>query len=345
MYLNKEQLESHLDSGDNVLDIGSWNDVFPRANWIIDINPYESRRNHTDSNECFDKSTWLQSDINDRGVWERFGDKEFDFAICSHVLEDIRDPLFVCEQLIRVAKRGYIEVPTRYRECARATPEDTVSGYDHHRWLVEVVDGKLVFTPKLHWAHVLDYLTDARREYLNNHKFHYFGFFWDGRFSYRENCPKGEHLEAANIMYLYDTLQLTQLDECITLNAHKSDVDDINGHMLWVDQFELAIERAGVDVVHSYIDAYKKLRVTQMRTAAMWAECLTVEQTRVAVAERMLDEARRSTDVASKELESIYQSKSWRVTSPLRALVRRVYQLIEASANRNLDDTSMKGER
>jgi len=160
MYISRNEIGDRIKAGEKVLDIGSWNDVFPRANVIIDINPYETRKNkYPDEKEHFSKETWLQSDVNKMDTWARFSDKEFDFVICSHLLEDIRDPLFVCEQLIRIAKRGYIEVPTRYRECSRAAATDTVSGYDHHRWLVDVIDDSLVFTAKLHWAHTIDYLT------------------------------------------------------------------------------------------------------------------------------------------------------------------------------------------
>ena len=42
----------------------------------------------------------------------------FDFAICSHTLEDVCDPVWVCEELARVAKAGYIEVPSRLEEQA-----------------------------------------------------------------------------------------------------------------------------------------------------------------------------------------------------------------------------------
>ncbi len=73
-------------------------------------------------------------------------DDWFDFAICSHLLEDVRDPLTVCRELSRVAKRGYIEVPSRAREIyskawlfhLRAGPgRMTEAGFYHHRWYVE----------------------------------------------------------------------------------------------------------------------------------------------------------------------------------------------------------------
>jgi SAM-dependent methyltransferase len=256
MYIPKTEIEKVISPTDKVLDIGSWNDVFPRADVIVDVNPYETRKNAlSDEREHFSKETWLLADVNRAGTWAKFRDKEFDFVICSHLLEDVRDPLFVCEQLIRVAKRGYIEVPTRYRECARAAATDTVSGYDHHRWLVEVVDGSLTFTAKLHWAHTVDYLTEKRRSYLEFHNFHYFGVFWEDSFHFHERCPKGEILEGANLLYLFDQLDLGSLHAKGRLEPDSGFTP--RGSILWVDQFALPIEGAGRDVMESYIERYR----------------------------------------------------------------------------------------
>ena len=41
-----------------------------------------------------------------------FEDKSFEVAVSSHTLEDIRDPLFLCAELNRVTKAGYIETPS-----------------------------------------------------------------------------------------------------------------------------------------------------------------------------------------------------------------------------------------
>jgi SAM-dependent methyltransferase len=41
-----------------------------------------------------------------------FKEKEFDFIICSHVLEHLDDPVRVCAEFSRIAKAGYIEVPS-----------------------------------------------------------------------------------------------------------------------------------------------------------------------------------------------------------------------------------------
>ena len=41
-----------------------------------------------------------------------FGDKEFDFVVCSHVLEHVKDIKLFLQELERVSSKGYIELPT-----------------------------------------------------------------------------------------------------------------------------------------------------------------------------------------------------------------------------------------
>ena len=45
-----------------------------------------------------------------------FNDKEFDFVIASHVLEHVIDPNNFLKEISRVAKQGYIEVPTKLED-------------------------------------------------------------------------------------------------------------------------------------------------------------------------------------------------------------------------------------
>ena len=42
-----------------------------------------------------------------------FKDKEFDFVIASHVIENVEDFEFFVKELERISPRGYIELPTR----------------------------------------------------------------------------------------------------------------------------------------------------------------------------------------------------------------------------------------
>ena len=45
-----------------------------------------------------------------------FKDNEFDFVIASHVLEHVKDFKFFINELERVSKKGYIELPTKLED-------------------------------------------------------------------------------------------------------------------------------------------------------------------------------------------------------------------------------------
>jgi Methyltransferase domain len=138
---------------DLILDVGAWAHPFPRADWVLDLLPYESRGiYHYDrdlADERFTAQTWVQRDVCDRDPWP-WPDDHFDFAICSHTLEDLRDPVWVCQELSRVARAGYVEVPSRLEEQSLGV-HGPWAGWSHHHWLCDVVDGRLevVFKPPL----------------------------------------------------------------------------------------------------------------------------------------------------------------------------------------------------
>ena len=99
-----------------VVDVGGsyfgWS--APYVDAIIDFN------NHTGSSTI----THFKCDITHPCSWEpileyvsRMG--KFDFCICTHTLEDIMNPVFVCEQMSAIAHAGYIAFPSKCRELAR----------------------------------------------------------------------------------------------------------------------------------------------------------------------------------------------------------------------------------
>ena len=140
-----------------VLDVGGAYAPLNTATHVIDIVDFDQRREPLDRAELtrFTRETWSVHDICST-PWP-FPDKHFDFAFCSHTLEDIRDPIAVCKELSRVASAGYVETPSRLRESfhrkrgyllRRVVGRPIRVGFDHHRWFVEEEDGGLVFTAK-----------------------------------------------------------------------------------------------------------------------------------------------------------------------------------------------------
>ena len=183
-----ERLEREIDPNALLLDVGGWGKPLTRADWVIDVMPYETRGllgRDGSGPERFSADTWIVRDVCDREPWP-FEEGQFDFAVCSHVLEDIRDPLFVCSELARVAKAGYVEVPSRLEEQSRGVQGDWV-GWGHHHWIIERNENCLEFLFKPHILH-------ARSEFSFPPEFHQ-GLseeqrvemlWWDGSLEARE---------------------------------------------------------------------------------------------------------------------------------------------------------------
>lgn len=92
--------------------------------------------------------------LNDHKLWlsihahvEQFG--KWDYAICTHTLEDIINPSFVCEQIEQIAKAGLIIEPSKYRELSRFS--GLFRGFLHHRWIFDIVDGVFTGFPKINY--------------------------------------------------------------------------------------------------------------------------------------------------------------------------------------------------
>lgn len=185
---NVDRIEALVPDEALVLDVGGWAKPFARADWVLDLMPYETRGIYgpaTPGPERFDASTWVRRDMCDRAPWP-FDDDQFDFAVCSHTLEDVRDPVWACSELNRVAKAGYLEVPSRLEEQSFGIHGQFV-GWSHHRWLVDVTDEGVdfVFKPHmLHWRHEFQFPAELGAALTREERVQY--LFWEGGFAYRE---------------------------------------------------------------------------------------------------------------------------------------------------------------
>jgi hypothetical protein len=148
-----ERLAREVPGDALVLDAGGWARPLSRADWVIDIEAYATRgtwgHDGDPQAERFTADTWVQRDLCAREPWP-FADGQFDFAVCSHTLEDVRDPVWVCSELQRVARAGYVEVPAPVEELTWGVHGEWV-GWTHHRWLCVIEDGalELVYKPHL----------------------------------------------------------------------------------------------------------------------------------------------------------------------------------------------------
>jgi SAM-dependent methyltransferase len=118
-----------------------------------------------------------------------FDDRFFDFVVCSHTLEDIRDPVFLCSELNRVGRRGYLETPSMLAELAFGVESRVYAGYYHHRWLVEMnsTAAQVVFLMKPHFIHgSWQYHIPKRMCRRLTPQERVTWLFWEGAFSHEE---------------------------------------------------------------------------------------------------------------------------------------------------------------
>ena len=153
-----------------VLQVGAAGAALARADWVLDDRPHEP---HGEAR--FSRRTWVQRDVCGRAPWP-FQDGRFDFAVCA-TLARVRDPVGVCSELARVARAGYVELPTVEAELA---------GGDA-RWLCDVADAELVFVhkPRAVLADPRVRLPQRRLQSLDQGD-RVLALFWDGRLPARE---------------------------------------------------------------------------------------------------------------------------------------------------------------
>jgi len=118
---------------DLVLEVGSGGDPYPRSDVLLDAFE-ETQQRH-----------WVKL-VKDRPTFIAktesmpFRDKAFDFVVASHVLEHSLDPSTFLNELQRVAKAGYIEVPDAFFE--------RINPYKDHKLEITCRNKKLLINKK-----------------------------------------------------------------------------------------------------------------------------------------------------------------------------------------------------
>jgi len=148
-----DELPKLIQPGHVVLDVGGGIKPLSRADYVLDFLSWDQRTGLTPwcrdvwPEPHFSQATWIKWDICSRDPWP-FKDKQFDFVLCKGTLEDLRDPIWVCREMMRVSKAGYFETPTRIIESTPGIERIRYCGYSHHHWLCEAVAGGVQFTFK-----------------------------------------------------------------------------------------------------------------------------------------------------------------------------------------------------
>ena len=187
--ITSNQILSLIKKNSLVIDVGGGKFPFKGSTHIMDFSVPDSKLFEQVPN--LKKENYFVRDILEC-PWP-FEDKYFDFSVCSHTLEDLRDPIAVCKELIRVSKAGYISCPTRAQESNnkilnRDKIENNLIGYSHHRWFVEIRNSVLTF------IHKNDFLYNNKKLIINEVGQKNLNFFWYDSFAFTEKLIKKQDI-------------------------------------------------------------------------------------------------------------------------------------------------------
>jgi len=132
-----------------LIDLGaSWNHFSAEfLTHTFDLNPHDIPNVKAFSGDLNDYESWVQlfDHVKEHG--------KFDFANCTHTLEDIAYPMAALKYLPKIAQEGFIAVPSKYWELER---RDLIRGGHHHRWIFDIAGDTLLAYPKLN---LIEYMT------------------------------------------------------------------------------------------------------------------------------------------------------------------------------------------
>jgi len=131
----KSRYHLNIKKTEYVLEVGGGHNPHYRSNVIVDKFINSNYHRHADI-KVLSHQQFIQAD----GEALPFDDKSFDFVICNQVLEHTENPEQFLKEQMRVAKRGYLEVPSLIGEYL--FPKES------HKWLILEIDNKLVLMDK-----------------------------------------------------------------------------------------------------------------------------------------------------------------------------------------------------
>ncbi len=158
---------------DIVIDIGSGDKPFWRGNVFFDKLSLKNLHRHTDTQTIKSFGQFIDGDI----TKTKFRDKVFDFSFCAHLLEHVERPDLAIEEIVRISKKGYIEVPNGVIEF--------ISPFHSHLWFILLDGNKLVFIRKSKKIH--DALLANSAKYNNligKTKEPFIRFYWKNKIDY-----------------------------------------------------------------------------------------------------------------------------------------------------------------
>ncbi len=163
-----------IKKGERVIDLGSGDKPFWRADIFLDKLSLGNVQRFSSSGPVKELGLFVDGDL----TKTPFKNKAFDFSFCSHVLEHVEKPELAIKEIVRISKRGFIELPDGMAEM--------MVPYQSHLWFIFQSNNQLVFVRKSKRMH------NALRE--NNYKYrylvkyfkkHFIRLYWEETIKYK----------------------------------------------------------------------------------------------------------------------------------------------------------------
>jgi hypothetical protein len=187
-----------------ILDIGgTWNCwLGERVTHMFDFNDPQSNMGMTANTHDM---TWFKGNINDYEDWVQLFDYveqhgKFDFCNCTHTLEDLAYPIVALKYMPKIARAGFIAVPSKYWELDRRLQ---FRGGHHHRWIFDK-DDVLTLYPKIN---LIEYMANYNHKsnIIEEHKKEELRLLWTDTLDFKiiNNDYLGPRFEDVVDMYEY----------------------------------------------------------------------------------------------------------------------------------------------
>lgn len=198
-FISQYILEKRQKQKFTVIDIGTAADFWTKPFADVTVDFYlslEGSKKHFNVN-IERESSWKQilDYTNDNGM--------FDFCICSHTLEDLYYPFVAFDMFPKIAKQGWIAVPSFHREMGRGDRGQLSKGYDHHRFVYHPTNkNEVLAIPKMGHMEYKKYNIDTSRTKDE------LQIFWN------------KHIEVIDITTKYEIFQDSPKTPIVTTKDH-----------------------------------------------------------------------------------------------------------------------------
>ena len=169
-----------------ILDIGCGIEANKYATTLCDIVDYTDY--HKNRN-------FIQLDINKDRL--PFKDKEFDFVFSSHVMEHIKNVEFFISELERIAKKGYLELPTKLEDnfCFENRTD--------HIWQIDYddIESKILISERFEFFHPIFSVNTAQKFRETFRSSMVFELYWENKIDYE--IIKNQNLQKFSLLKLF----------------------------------------------------------------------------------------------------------------------------------------------